>query len=99
MASYDLSRHMLRACRALAKLIALNTIPDWIWKSETAFDGGEWSGPALAKVQEQLNDKATTTVAMQFGYMPSQLSKAFTYYTNEEVYMWMESKPSLGCYR
>ncbi len=99
MASYELSRHMLRACRALSKLIALNKIPDWVWKSETAFDGGEWSGPALGKVQEQIDDKATATVAIQFGYMPNQLSISFAYYTYTELDMWYASQPSLGNYR
>ncbi len=89
MASYELTRHRLRACRALAKLIDLNSIPDWVWISETAFDAGEWSAPILADLQQEIETDATATVAIRFGYLPITLATAFTYYLNTETsFLW-----------
>ena len=99
MAHYDLSRHALRACRALAKLIDLNSIPDWVYVAETSYDAGEWSGPALAEVQQEIETEATELVAIRFGYLPKQLGIAFTYYQHTEFDMWRQSFPTLGDYQ
>lgn len=98
MASYELSQHALRACRAVNRLIADKTISDEQWNAETAFDGGEWSAPALDDMHIEMEHDTIAYVAIRFGYMPSQLAHFVMYYDGEQENMWRESYPSLGEY-
>ncbi len=98
MASYELSRHALRACRAANRLIADKSITDEQWNAETAFDGGEWSAPAMGEWQCNMEHAVIGYVAIRFGYMPSQLATFIMYYDGTQQDMWRESFPHLGDY-
>jgi hypothetical protein len=83
-----LTKHALRACRAVARLIRDNSITDIEWQANSAFDGGEWSQPAMARHQEQMETRMIETVALRFGYMPSELEKMYFVYVNTESDLW-----------
>ena len=99
MASYELSHHALRACRAANRLIADKSITDEQWNAETAFDSGEWSEAALCDMHVQMEHDTISYVAIRFGYMPSQLAHFVMYYDSTQSDMWFKSFPSLGEYK
>lgn len=99
MASYELSQHALRACRAANRLIADKSITDEQWNAETAFDSGEWSEAALCDMHVQMEHDTISYVAIRFGYMPSQLAHFVMYYDGTQEDMWRESFPTLGEYK
>lgn len=98
MAHYELTRHALRACRAANRLIAAKSISDEEWNANTAFDGGEWSAPAMGEWQCKMEHETIEYVAIRFGYMPMQLATFIMYYDGTQENMWRDSFPSLGEY-
>lgn len=44
---------------------------------DSHFDGGEWSGPAHARLQQEEEERILEQVAKRFSIQPSELAKAY----------------------
>lgn len=89
---YQLSAHQIRACRAVNRLISQNAITDEDYTREAAFDGGEWSGPALDDYQQEIEDTAIRLVGQRFDLNHIILATAVMYYDGMESTFEMESR-------
>lgn len=88
----DLTRNEIRAARALDRLLNDYLTSDEDYHREAAFDGGEWSGPALAAFDEAETDRLTHMCAERHGLTHAEMDHAIGYRVNEEMHRMFDAR-------
>lgn len=80
----DLLHDLMPAVRAYTRLMT-----DWQHEAyqyeacDRHFDGGEWSGPAWGRLEEEVQKKYLALVANRFGHEEAMVEAALTYAEHE----------------